>query len=63
MTGDALQWFGIGLSVILFVVGLLFAPKLWRNRQSQKVDRGGTGIQAGGNVTVSGPDPKSDTDE
>lgn len=54
MTGDTLQWFGIGVGVVLFVLGLFLAVKVWQNRQNQKVDRGGVGIQAGGSVNVSG---------
>ena len=60
MTGDALQWFGIAVGVLLFIIGLFFAVKVWRNRQSQRVDRGGTGIQAGNNVYISGRDSRNE---
>jgi len=60
MTGDALQWFGIAVSVLLFVFGLFFAVKAWRNRQTQRIGRGGMGIQAGNNVNISGRDSRNE---
>lgn len=60
MTGDALQWFGIAVGVFLFIIGLFLAVKVWRNRQTQRIDRGGTGIQAGNNVNISGRDSRNE---
>lgn len=60
MTGDALQWFGIAVGVVLFITGLFLAVKVWRNRQNQRVDRGGLGIQAGNNVNISGRDSRNE---
>ena len=52
MTGDTLQWFGIVVGAVLCIVGLVFAPKLLRNNQRQKIDGGGTGYQAGRDLHV-----------
>lgn len=54
MSGEILGWLGIGVSVVLFILGLMVAPKLWRHSQSQKIDRGGRGYQAGGDINVDG---------
>ena len=40
------------IALLLAVPTFLGAKYVWRNRQSQKVDRGGIGYQAGGDIKV-----------
>lgn len=61
MTGDSLTWFW-GVVGLIVAFGLVyFGARAWSSKQSQKIDRGGIGIQAGGNVKISAQD--SDTDD
>lgn len=65
MTGDSLTWFWgvIGL-VVAFGLAYLGA-KSWSSRQhqNQKVDRGSSGIQAGGDVNVGERKPPPGADQ
>lgn len=64
MTGDSLTWFW-GVVGLVVAFGLAyFGVKSWssKQRQNQKVDRGGTGIQAGRDVHLSREDQKMDND-
>lgn len=52
MSSDALAITGILVTVVLGGLAFLAAKNVWSNRQTQNVDRGGSGIQAGRDVHV-----------
>lgn len=52
MSGDTLTWFW-GVVGLIVAFGLAFVGgKAWSAKQKQKIDRGSTGYQAGGDINV-----------
>ena len=53
MSNDALYFVaGTVIAILLAIPGFFAAKYVLTNRQSQKVDGGGTGYQAGGNIKI-----------
>lgn len=52
MSAEMLGWLGIALTVIFGVAAFFFARNVRRKTQNQKIDRGGIGYQAGGDIKL-----------
>lgn len=52
MSAEMLGWLGIVIAVIFGVAGFFAVKSIRKKSQNQRIGRGGTGYQAGGDINI-----------